>query len=91
MSDALAYIEEAIDALSIHMERSPAEGDLSFAPVAPIEATIAIELERVDSALGLRGQSMFFPLAERIKQAMVAMHAARAALSAPPSHPASDQ
>lgn len=81
MSDirtALAFIDEAIEALSIEMYRG-------FDPermerVDPIEATIAVELERVDSALGPRGQSMFHPIAESIKQAMAALHGAKAAL-----------
>ena len=77
---ARAFVDEAIDALSIEMYRAPAHDTDNWSPVDPIEATIAISLERVDSAIGPRGESMFAALAENIKQAMAALHGAKAAL-----------
>lgn len=75
---ARAFIDEAIDALAIEAYRG-------FDPdrmerVDAIEATIAVELERVDCAIGPKGTSMFAPLADNIKQAMAALHGAKAAL-----------
>lgn len=77
IENARHAIDEAITALSVEMHRSPADGDLDWTPVDPIQATIAIHLERVDSAIGLSGTSMFWPLAESIKQAMAALHLAK--------------
>lgn len=76
--NAMAFIDEAIAALAIEMYRG---SDLeSMVAVSPIEATIAVDLERIDSALGPRGNSMFAPMAEQIKQAMAALHGAKQAL-----------
>jgi len=80
---ALAFIDEAIDALSIEMYRGPSVDRMES--VDPIEATIAVELERIDSALGPRGQSMFAALADNVKQAMAALHGAKNALGEPRS------
>ncbi len=79
VATARAFIEEAIDALAIEMYRGTRLDAMQ--PVDPIEATIAVELERIDSALGPRGQSMFANLAENVKQAMAALHGAKQALS----------
>ena len=79
VATARAFIEEAIDALAIEMYRGTDIDNMR--PVDPIEATIAVELERIDSALGPRGQSMFAALAENVKQAMAALHGAKQALS----------
>lgn len=78
---AKAFIDEAIDALSIEMYRGIDPERMER--VDPIEATIAVELERIDSALGPRGQSMFASLADNVKQAMAALHGAKAALEQP--------
>lgn len=75
---ARAFIEEAIDALAIEMYRGVETDEMER--VAPIGATIAVELERVDRALGPAGQSMFATLADNIRQAMAALHGAKAAL-----------
>jgi hypothetical protein len=76
---ARAFINEGIEALSIEMYRGDgSSGD--WQPVDPIQATLAVELERIDSALGPSGTSMFAPIAESIKQAMAALHGAKQAL-----------
>ena len=48
----------------------------------PIACTIAINLERVDMAIGRRGESMFFKIAEEIKRAVIEIVAAKQALEA---------
>lgn len=75
---ALAFINEAIEALSIEMYSGRDTRDMTR--VDPIEATIAVSLERVDSAIGPRGESMFAAIANDIKQAMIALHGAKQAL-----------
>ena len=78
LQSARAFIDEAIEALSIEMYRGTSLDNMQ--PVDPIEATIAIELERVDSAIGPAGHSMFAGLADNVKQAMAALHGAKEAL-----------
>ena len=78
IANARAFINEAIDALAIEAYRGMDVDRMTR--VDPIEATIAIELERIDGALGPRGQSMFAGLADNVKQAMAALHGAKAAL-----------
>lgn len=78
-AQALAHINEAIRALSIEMYSQPS-GEADWVRAPSIQATIAVELERVDSAIGISGNSMFYRLAEKVKQAAIELHAARAAL-----------
>lgn len=78
LATARAFIDEAIHALSIEMYRGVDTDRMER--VDPIEATIAVELERIDSALGPKGQSMFAPMADNVKQAMAALHGAKDAL-----------
>ncbi len=75
---ALTYINEALDALSIEMWKGRDLDRMVRAPA--IEATIAEDLDRIDSAIGVKGQSMFAALAENIRQAVIALHAAKAEL-----------
>lgn len=72
---ALRAIDEAIDALSLEMWRGtdPRHMERVYTP----EASIALELDRVDRAIGPAGQSMFGILAQQITQAMIALHEAR--------------
>ena len=81
ISDALAHLDDALDALTLEAYRGP-DTD-SMERVAPIQATLAIELERIDMALGPRGQSMFAPIAEEIKRAVIAIVAAQESLRNP--------
>ncbi|WP_097091806.1 hypothetical protein [Novosphingobium sp. Chol11] len=78
ISDALAHLDDALDALTLEAYRGA--GTDSMERVAPIQATLAIELERIDMALGPRGQSMFAPIAEEIKRAVIAIVAAKESL-----------
>ncbi len=73
--ECLRFVQEAIDSISLEMWRGNDPQDM--ARVDTVEATIAIELERVDSAIGIRGTSMFSTLAEQIKQCAIALFAAR--------------
>lgn len=82
LATAKAFIDEAINALAIEMYRGRDLGDMQ--KVDPIEATIAEELDRIDRALGPRGQSMFAPLADNVRQAMAALHGAKNALETKP-------
>lgn len=78
IATARAFIDEAIEALSVEMYRGRDTDRMER--VDAIEATIAVELERVDSAIGPKGTSMFAALADNIKQTMAALHGAKAAL-----------
>lgn len=83
--DALAHLDDALHALTIEAHTCSARDagtELEkWERVPPIQATLAIELERIDSALGPRGKSMFAPIAESIKQAVIAIVAAQNALN----------
>lgn len=78
IASARIFVDEAIQALSVEMYKGRDFDDMER--VDPIEATIAIELERVDTAIGPKGHSMFATLADNIKQAMAALHGAKEAL-----------
>ena len=79
ISDAIAHLDDALDALTLEAYRG--QDTDSMERVAPIQATLALELERIDMALGARGQSMFAPIAEEIKRAVIGIVAARNALA----------
>jgi hypothetical protein len=75
-NDARLHLDEAMKLLTLEAYRGPdAE---SMAPVD--DFTIAEELERIDGALGPRGQSMFARLGDRVRSAYVEIKAAREAL-----------
>lgn len=78
INQARRAIDEAIEALSIEMWREAPFGQLErvYSP----ESSIAIELDRVDRAIGPAGKSMFGALALDINQAMIALYEAKAAL-----------
>lgn len=80
-TDALAHLDDALDALTTEGWRvDAATGAETRMPA--IEATIAVDLERIDMAIGPKGTSMFATLAEEIKRAVIAIEAARQSLSA---------
>ncbi len=82
-NNALAFVNEAIKALSLNEAyRETLSGQM--VPMPAIEASIAVELERVDRAIGPAGTSMFAHLAECITEAMIALHAARDVLGTKP-------
>lgn len=78
MTDATAYIEEAISALSLELFKGT-DADRMEEVQGP-EASIAIELDRIDAAIGPAGTTIFAALADNIRQAVVALHAAKKAL-----------
>jgi hypothetical protein len=84
VQDALVHLDDALEALTLEAYTCPVRDagteDAEWKRSDPIQATLAIELERVDSAIGPRGQSMFYPIAESIKQAVVAIIAAQNSL-----------
>ena len=84
IADALVHLDDALDALTIEGWRSETGEPGSFERVPQIECTLAVELERVDAALGPRGQSIFAIIAERIKQAVIAVAAAKQSLTEAP-------
>ncbi len=74
-SNAMAHLKEALSALTTEGFRyDPATG--SETALDPVACTIAMDLERVDAAIGPRGGSMFFPIAENIKSAVIEIVAA---------------
>jgi hypothetical protein len=86
-ADALSYLDDALDALTVEAWTAPASKthlDEAWERVPPIQATLAIELERIDTALGPRGKSMFAPIAEEIKRAVIGIVAAQNALRQTP-------
>lgn len=79
MTDALRFVEEAIEALTLEVWRGPCPDQME--KVEGPEYTIAIELDRIDGALGPRGSSMFAAMAENVRQCVIALYAARDTLT----------
>ena len=70
------HLEQAMRPLSVEAWRGDDPENME-----PVEhRTIAEELDRVDQALGVRGRSMFAPLAEAIREAYVEVALARLTL-----------
>lgn len=83
VKDALVHLDSALDALTLEAWTAPVRDSHrgnAWEKVPAIQATLAIELERIDRALGPRGKSMFAPIAENIKQAVIEIVAAQNAL-----------
>lgn len=80
-SAALAHIEEAYQILTGEAYRVEFEGDTTTLHPLQDRCTIVTELERIDAALGPRGQSMFASIAETIQAAYVEIIAARKLLT----------
>lgn len=74
-SDALAHLTEALSALTTEASIFDAASGEEIA-LEPVERTIALDLERIDAALGKAGESIFFPIAENIKSAVIEIVAA---------------
>lgn len=77
-ADALAFVEEAIASITLEMWRGIDPEHMT--KIEGPETTIAVELDRIDGALGPRGTSMFAPMSEQIKQCAIALYAARDSL-----------
>ena len=75
IEQARRAIDEAIESLLIEMYKED-----GVTRIKGPESTIAIELDRVDSAIGPKGQSMFASLAEDIRQCTIALYEAKNAL-----------
>ncbi|PTS73808.1 hypothetical protein DBR17_17815 [Sphingomonas sp. HMWF008] len=85
-SDALAHLDEAMDALTLEGWLMPADGFVrQWTRMEEIEMTIAEELKRVDGAIGGHGKSMFALLGQEIIRAVVEIEAARRALRGEPA------
>ena len=78
--DAAVHVAAAIQALSLDGAWRVDIDTGEETPIPPIQINIAEELERIDSALGPKGESMFFRLALKVREAMIELHAALAAL-----------
>ena len=83
-TDARAYIQEAIDAISVGMTVTTASG--RAIPLAGPESTIASELDRIDRAVGRKGHSLLAEMAEQVRQCAIALYAAKQALEEEPLH-----
>lgn len=81
-NDAIAHLDEAIRALTLEAYRGSGPNDMERSE----HFTVAEELERIDRAIGPKGESMFAAIADNIKAAYVELLAARAALSKEPPH-----
>ncbi len=85
MSPIKAHIEEAYQQLTGEAYRVPAEAVDNPAIGVPLTefCVVAVELERIDAALGPPGNSMFARLADRVRAAYVEIIAARKLLEEP--------
>jgi hypothetical protein len=83
INDALAHLDDALDALTVEAYTATFEqvDNDDWQRCSPVQATLALELERIDQALGPAGKSMFAPIAEEIKRAVIAIVAAQNALT----------
>ncbi len=79
---AKAHLAEAMRLLTIECYRAPAnvpdDERLKWAEVD--DFTLAEELERIDRAIGPKGQSMFASIGDKVRRAYVEIKAARQAL-----------
>lgn len=80
LNDAAAHIEEAYKLLSGEAYRGT--GPENMVQVEGF-CTIVADLERIDSAIGPAGESVFAMIADTINAAYVEIKAARAALQRP--------
>ncbi len=91
ITDARIHLDEAMSLLTLEAYRAPADrpsDDLKWEKMP--DFTLAEELERIDSALGPKGQSMFASMADKVRSAYVEIKAARQALGERPTPPSSD-
>lgn len=77
-ADAKQHVEEAYKLMTGEVYRGTGAHDMK--PVEGI-CVIVMELERVDCAIGPRGESMFGEMAQTIQAAYVEITAARKALT----------
>lgn len=82
IEDAKIHLDEAMQHLRIEAYRVEFPDDPEGRPTETplLDFTIAMELERIDQAIGPRGKSMFASLADNVRSAYVEIKAARQAL-----------
>ncbi len=85
-ADAIIHLDAAIAELTGEAYQVPF-GDTKRAKRLDGVCTIVWDLDRIDGALGPRGQSMFYALARKIETAFVEIKAARNALTPTPPPP----
>ena len=79
-ADALVFVEEAIEALSIEMSFGTAGGE-NLAVSGP-QYSLALVLDSIGRRVDdLYSDDVMYDLAERIRQCTIALYAARTALS----------
>ena len=78
VQDAKVHLEEAMRLLTLEAYRGSGPDDMERVD----DFTLAEELERIDRALGPRGQSMFAPIGDAVRSAYVEIKAAHQALGA---------
>lgn len=86
MSDALAFIDEAIAALTHeNVERIDCEtGEVTTTDeISPLQRSIGEDLRWIDRTLGPRGSTVLHGLGVSIDQALIALIAAKEALEKP--------
>lgn len=79
-ADAKSHIEEAYKLLTGEVWRGSGPGDMK-----PVEGmcVVVMDLDRIDCAIGPKGQSIFARIAEKIQAAYVEITVARKALEKP--------
>ena len=79
--NALHHIDAAIDALTNEVEHVE---DSAFGRTtttrSAIETSIAMDVERIAGAIGAGRGTLLYALAESIREAVIELHAARAAI-----------
>lgn len=80
IEDARVHLADALSALTINVQNSDTGEEGTWREAPAIETTLAWELERIDRAIGPTGRTMFASIAERIKEAVIAVIAAQRAL-----------
>lgn len=75
--DAKLHLDEAMRFLTLEAFRIDLDGNETEA----LDFTIAEDLERIDRAIGPRGESIFAKIGDDIRSAYVEIKAARAALN----------
>lgn len=77
VESARVHLAEARDLLRLEAYRCHEDGSEESMP----DFTLAEELDRIDRALGPTGQSMFGPIADKVRQAYVEIRAAMQCLA----------
>lgn len=79
-ADAVVHLDAAIQELTSEAYHVPM-GDMERATKMDGICTIVWDLDRIDAALGPRGQSILYAIARKVETAFVEIKAARNALA----------